>query len=202
MAQLHRYYIQHPDPLEQAGILRCDRSWYETLGVTLTEMFQRLDEDFDLVLPAGVREGVIRRIMALSLQVDEFPRTLVHGDFDPGNVVMLAEDQVGALDWGLAQCGVPLIDVAHMVGRFDVPTRLSMTRCYLESLNLSVFALDSEEAVLRLVTLGDLLHQAFFLWWHSRVVLNGWEDSETYRRAIWNRAHTLAAHAEMSDSVL
>jgi len=84
---------------------------------------------------------VSQQIVALAVQAERLPRTLVHGDFDTGNVVMISEDRIAALDWGLAHCNVPLIDVAHMVGRFDAATSRSMAVRYFEALNLPVFPL-------------------------------------------------------------
>jgi len=194
LAQLHRAYIQNPAPLEQAELLCCDNPWYEKVGATLPEIFQQLDRDYDLSLPSDVRDRVSQQIVALAVQVERLPRTLVHGDFDPGNVVMISEDQIAALDWGLAHCNVPLIDVAHMVGRFDAATSRSMAVRYFEALDLPVFPLRSKEDVLKFVVLGDYLHQVFFLWWHSHVVLSGWEEVDVYKRAIWERSHALAAH--------
>ena len=202
LAQLHRAYIQNPAPLEQAELLCCDNPWYEKVGATLPEIFQQLDRDYDLSLPSDVRDRVSQQIVALAVQVERLPRTLVHGDFDPGNVVMISEDRIAALDWGLAHCNVPLIDVAHMVGRFDAATSRSMAVRYFEALDLPVFPLRSKEDVLKFVVLGDYLHQVFFLWWHSHMVLSGWEEVDVYKRAIWERSHALAAHAGVSDSVL
>ncbi len=202
LAQLHRYYIQNPVPLEQAELLCCDGPWYERVGTTLSETFQQLDRDYGLSLPSDVRDRVSQQIVALAVQVEQLPRTLVHGDFDPGNVVMFSEDRIAALDWGLAHCNVPLVDVAHMVGRFDAATSRSMAVRYFEALDLPVFPLRSKEDVLKFVALGDYLHQVFFLWWHSRVVSYGWEEVDVYKRAIGDRSHALATHVGAFDPVL
>ena len=202
LAKLHRAFIQNPVSLEQAELLCCDSTWLKRVSAMLPEVFQQLNRDYSFSLPLNVRERLSQQVVALAIQAEQLPRTLVHGDFDPGNVVMVSEERIAALDWGLAHCNVPLVDVAHMVGRFDEATAWMMAVRYFETLDLPEFPLHPTEDILKFVALGDYLHQVFFLWWHSQAVLSGWAEIEVYGRAIWERSHALAVHTDVSQRAL
>ncbi|CAN5647927.1 phosphotransferase family protein [soil metagenome] len=56
-------------------------------------------------------------------QPTDAPRTLVHGDFRPGNVLFGGDRIVGILDWELAHVGDPAEDIAWAYRRLWSPER-------------------------------------------------------------------------------
>ena len=199
MARLHRYYVLESSALNEDAILRCDRAWLESLAESLPESFQILDQRYGFNISQEVQRRFRDRLADLSGKLDGYALTLVHGDFDQGNLVLLDGGRVAALDWGLAHVNIPLVDLAHMVGSFDVATKRSLSSTYLDVLNLpDRFPMRSEETVLQFVELGDLVHKTFFIWWHSTLVANGWGKPERYLGAIRERILSIASGAAIS----
>jgi len=196
MARLHRYYVLESAALNDDAILRCDRVWLESLAESLPESFQILDQRYGFNISQEVQRRFRDRLADLSGKLDGYALTLVHGDFDQGNLVLLDGGRVAALDWGLAHVNIPLVDLAHMVGSFDVATKRSLSSTYLDVLDLpDQFPARSEETVLQFVELGDLVHKTFFIWWHSTIVVNGWVKPERYLGTIRERVLSIASSA-------
>ena len=66
-----------------------------------------------------------------------FPRTFVHGELYPSNVLVVRDDRhprVCPIDWEMAAIGPGLIDLAALVGGWDPPERERLVAAYLSGL--------------------------------------------------------------------
>jgi Phosphotransferase enzyme family len=65
------------------------------------------------------------------------PRTFVHGEFYPSNILVVRDDRrprVCPIDWEMAAIGPGLIDLAALVGGWDPPERGRLVAAYLSGL--------------------------------------------------------------------
>ena len=65
------------------------------------------------------------------------PRTFVHGELYPSNVLVVRDDRdprVCPIDWEMAAIGPGLVDLAALVGGWDPPERERLVAAYLSGL--------------------------------------------------------------------
>ena len=122
------------------------------------------------------------------------PLCMVHGDFDPGNLFFTG-GRWRSIDWGLAHRNVPLVDVAHMVMRFDEPTRTQLITRYLEEATRAGLEIEVRDSAWNLIDAANVAHMAFFIWWHSHCVVNLGIPPETYQAAISDRLRQIPEYA-------
>jgi len=188
IARLHRYYVLENSALDDDTIPRCDRVWLESLAESMPEFFRHFNQKYGLNISQDVQRRFQGCLIGLSDRLADYAFTLVHGDFDKGNLVLFSDGWVAALDWGLAHVNLPLVDLAHIVASFDIATKFSVSSTYLDALDLpEQFPAHSEKTVLQFVELGDILHKIFFIWWHSTIVTNGWVKPDKYLDTIRER---------------
>ncbi len=133
--------------------------------------------------------------MALAARtLQDVPLRMVHGDLDPGNL-FFTRGHWRAFDWGLAHLNVPLVDVAHMVMRFDEQIRSRLTRRYLGAISKAGLDLKVSGSISSLIEAANVAHMAFFIWWHSHCVVNLGIPPETYRTAIGDRLRQISEYA-------
>ena len=72
--------------------------------------------------------------------ISDIPNTLVHGDFDSGNIIFYHKGKhvgnVKVLDWGHGHIGPPVIDIAHLfnsLGYFDYESKIMLIAEYLKT---------------------------------------------------------------------
>ena len=187
LATVHsRYHASHE---ELSSVPRWDVEWLASeapktcdtlLRHSAPDYHERLSEDHLAVY----RE----RLCELANCSGQLGSTLVHGDFDPGNLAIQSNGAITVLDWGLSHQSTPLIDLAHMVERFDSPARARLAAHYLASLTFDI-ALGEQEAV----RLGGIIHRAFFIWWHTTVIGEGWATMSDYGDVIAERVRHVVA---------
>lgn len=186
LAEVHSRYLGQPGEL--AGVPRWDPSWLASEAEGTCDALSRLGVDGGLPVAGDLLAAYRDAIESAAEAVRPIGVTLVHGDFDPGNLVRLSGDRVAALDWGLAHCSTPLVDLAHLVERFAEPARSRLSARYLELLGADV-ALSEDAAV----AMGGLAHRAFFVWWHMRVIEEGWGPLPDYGDLIVRRVQQVAS---------
>ncbi len=192
LAALHRHYATKSVSLD-SDIPRCDGTWLEEMRLHMPATFTHLQRVHGLDIDGQVQRRFDTRLAHLAETLEHYPLTLVHGDFDPGNLARLDDGRVAALDWGLGHANVPLVDLAHMIGALDAESRIPIAAAYLEALDLPApYAATSEAAIARLVELGDQLHKVFFIRWHSRIVVNGWGPARPYLDTLQDRVLAVA----------
>lgn len=103
------------------------RGWKER---ALSALSQSADDRAAALERALARyEEVIEALTAL-------PRTFLHGEFYPSNVLVLAEPapvQVYPVDWEMAAVGTGLIDLAALIGGWDADERQRLAAAYEEA---------------------------------------------------------------------
>jgi Phosphotransferase enzyme family len=104
------------------------RSWYERAMTAIAGSRDR--RGADLAAALGSYDAVIGALA-------ELPRTLVHGEFYPSNVLVVRDQQpvgVYPVDWEMAAIGPGTLDLAALAGGWGASERQSLARAYLEGL--------------------------------------------------------------------
>jgi hypothetical protein len=115
---------------------------------------ERLDGSDDRRAPA-LRGGLGRYEEVVSA-LDRLPRTFVHGEFYPSNVLVVrgSPSRICPVDWEMAAIGPGLIDLAALVGGWDEPQRHRLVVAYLngshDRLDLAPTAVERDLARCRL----------------------------------------------------
>lgn len=98
-------------------------------------------------LPAGVRGDELRKILQRMVAVETSPsrRSLLHGDFWPGNVLWRDGQIAAVLDWEDAAFGDPLSDVAacrvELLCQYGATAMETFTEHYLALMDVDTTAL-------------------------------------------------------------
>jgi Phosphotransferase enzyme family len=104
------------------------RSWHERAMAAIAGSQDQRGADL-----AAALEGYEAVVEALA----ELPRTLVHGEFYPSNVLVVRDQQpvgVYPVDWEMAAIGPGTLDLAALAGGWGASERESLARAYLEGL--------------------------------------------------------------------
>ena len=186
LAEVHRHYMGEPARLQD--VPRWGTPWLVSQVDWLCDTLPR----YAAYGGSGLTDDLLAEYRQRLIEIDEvtkpFAVTLVHGDFDPGNLIRLPGGGVAALDWGLSHVNTPWVGMAHMVERFEDPVRSRLVDRYLE-VGVESPNISGDTAA----TLGGLVHRAFFVWWHTRVIESGWTSPESYLDAISERVRYIVA---------
>ena len=186
LAEVHRGYYGETEEL--SDIPRWDIDWIASQSSSTCEILDSLIRSSKLPTLSRSTLGVYKEQLAvLRESTANLERTVVHGDFDPGNLIA-TEHGIGAIDWGLSHINTPLIDLAHMVERFAPEVRKRLAGAYLEGLPLEP-RMSAGEAI----RLGGLIHRAFFIWWHTTVIEKEWAAAKNYVEVLQTRIAEVAA---------
>jgi hypothetical protein len=104
------------------------RSWCERARAALAGSTDRR---------ASTLQGALDRYDEAIAPLAALPRTFVHGELYPSNVLVVRDEQplrVCPVDWEMAAIGSGLIDVAALVGGWDPPEQGSLVAAYLSGL--------------------------------------------------------------------
>ena len=188
LAGVHRAYIGRQ---KLAGVPRRDPSWLVEHSEETADLLRHLVRRQGL----GIKEDQVSsypdRLQMQAGQHGGGQLTLVHGDFDPGNLIRMPLGQFAALDWGLGHLNTPLVDLAHMAERFLKPEQSRLAMEFSAAVGISGRSSDE------LVEAGLLAHRAFFVWWHSHIVAEGWAPIEDFRQAISQRVGLIAGQVAL-----
>lgn len=160
------------------------------------EVIELTSEAFGQATSHDIQSGIERLPSALSQIADslsELPLCIVHGDFDPGNLIQ-ARGKWRTLDWGLAHRNVPLVDVAHMVMRFDQDVRRNLISTYADSASEHGLDLRKFGDPVELTQAADLAHKAYFVWWHSHCIVNLQSDPKPLLPVIAGRIRDIVRY--------
>jgi Phosphotransferase enzyme family len=100
------------------------RAWWDRARTTL-------GDSEDPRAPELVR--VLARYHVVAKRLAALPHTLVHGELYPSNVVVVQSDsalRVYPVDWEMAAIGTGLMDLAALVGGWDVAQRQRLVAAY------------------------------------------------------------------------
>lgn len=140
------------------------------------DIMERFDQNTDL-------------IQKQLLKIKPLKRTLVHGDFDIGNIffkVTKNNRKITAIDWGLSHIDAPIIDIANLLNSLE--NLSDDARNYILDSYLKVahkkfprnFSLDNFQSI------GMVLHRLFFIDYQ----LNTLETSTTSVEEYYEQIHT------------
>jgi hypothetical protein len=190
LSEVHRHYMGDPSRLQD--VPRWGPSWLVSQADWLCDTLPQ----YAAYGGSGLTDDLLAEYRQRLIEIDEvlrpFAATLVHGDFDPGNLIRLPNGNVAALDWGLSHINTPWVDLAHMVERFEDPVRSRLVDRYLE-----LGAENSDISRHTAVVLGGAVHRAFFVCWHTQVIESGWGSPEDYLDAIVERVQHIVAAEPM-----
>ena len=108
LARMHAYYLDSPVP-EHIPVV--DQSWWQARCAQSVERLTALGRPATRAIAARV-ETWAHEISILA-ELEQLPRTLLHGDMHRHNVLV---DQAGAghlIDWGAAAFGLPAFDLVR-----------------------------------------------------------------------------------------
>jgi hypothetical protein len=109
---------------------------------------------------AGLRTMLDRHGLAARVdeQLSKMPRTLVHGELYPSNVMIDRPDGAGArvvpIDWETAAVGPPMLDLAALSTGWDAPTRKRLELAYGPTLDTGALAWCRLHLALRWIALS------------------------------------------------
>lgn len=136
------------------------------------------DERSSVHFAAGLRR--LAEIMS------RLPVTVVHGDFDPGNLVF-SRGRWRAIDWGLSHRNVPFVDVSHMLGHVPSKEQIPLVQRYLDAAARLGADLQADYEAWELYQHGNAAHDAFFTWWHSLCITRLGIPRENYAERLTER---------------
>jgi aminoglycoside phosphotransferase (APT) family kinase protein len=131
---LHARFAGRIDELRAANayLLEYSLSWYRSWCERARGALARSEDRRASTLQAAL-DGYDEAIAPLAA----FPRTFVHGELYPSNVLVVREDRpprVCPIDWEMAAIGPGLIDVAALVGGWNPSERERLVAAYLSGL--------------------------------------------------------------------
>ena len=166
LAAVHSHYLDRPDDLND--IPRRDSKWLASSSEEILRRLLDISTTHNLELGNSI-DLFQQKLEYLGRELSNHPLTIVHGDFDLGNLHYSPSGQIAALDWGLSHINIPFIDLAHMVEPFDKQEQLKLADQYIQALGTDLGYSPSYA-----IKLGAIAHQVFFVWWHSLVIKNNW----------------------------
>jgi Ser/Thr protein kinase RdoA (MazF antagonist) len=128
---LHARFAGRMDELQGANpyLLEHSVSWYRFWCERARAALERSNDE-----RASALHGALARYEEASAPLAALPRTFVHGEFYPSNILVVPEDahpRVCPIDWEMAAIGPGLIDLAALVGGWDSPERARLVAAYL-----------------------------------------------------------------------
>jgi Phosphotransferase enzyme family len=128
---LHALFAGRIDELRDANpyLLEHSDSWYRSWSERARAALVSSDDPRASTLRDAL-DGYGEAIAPLA----ELPRTFVHGELYPSNVLVVRDDRpsrVCPVDWEMAAIGPGLIDLAALVGGWDRPERERLVAAYL-----------------------------------------------------------------------
>ena len=117
--------------------------------------------------------------------------TLVHGDFDSGNLIINNENKnIFAIDWGLAHIDLPMIDMAHLLNATDL--KIDIRREIFEKYYLIAEKLYPNDLSMQDVrNIGKVMHILYFIDWFMYATENNFVDELYFLEQIHNRVQLL-----------
>lgn len=126
----------------------------------------------------------------------EIPNTLVHGDFDSGNIIFFHKGKhignVKVLDWGHGHIGPPVIDIAHLfnsLGYFDYDRKIMLIAEYLKTCR-PLYSNNVEFSLL--IIGGTIIHYLYHLNFKLKALSENYVQTDFFIEQIHRRVVTLA----------
>ncbi len=117
--------------------------------------------------------------------------TLVHGDFDTGNLIVNRKDKgIYAIDYGLAHIDIPVIDIAHLLSatEMSISTRREIFETYFA---IAGKLFPAHMSLQDVRNAGKIMHMLFFLDWYLTAIETNMVSEGFYMEQIHNRVNFL-----------
>lgn len=131
------------------------------------------------------------------IKIKPLKRTLVHGDFDIGNIFFKIQDdqnkKIIAIDWGLSHIDLPIIDMANLLNSLETITeddRKYIYECYLR---VAQKKFPKNYSLTDFQTFGMILHRLFFIEYQLTTLETSSTSMEEYYEQIHNAMHSLCS---------
>ncbi len=128
-------------------------------------------------------------------EIIDIPNTLVHGDFDSGNIIFFQRGKnsgnVKVLDWGHGHIGPPVIDIAHLfnsLGYFDYERKIMLLAEYLKTCR-PLYSKNVEFSLL--IIGGTIIHYLYHLNFKLRAINEKYVQPEFFIEQIHKRVTML-----------
>ena len=128
-------------------------------------------------------------------EIKDIPNTLVHGDFDSGNLIFFQKGKhvgnVKVLDWGHGHIGPPVIDIAHLfnsLGYFDYDRKIVLLAEYLKACR-PLYSKNVEFSLL--IIAGTIVHYLYHLNFKLKAISEGYVQPEFFIEQIHKRVSIL-----------
>ena len=163
----------------------------------------------DLYLTSDIIEQFLNSLEIIRssiLKTTQLKRTLVHGDFDVGNIFFKPTEngnlrnndkQITAIDWGLSHIDFPIVDLANLLNSLKniaENDRDSILESYLiigRKKFPKNFAMENFE------TIGMILHHLFFIEFQLNTLETSSTNIEEYYEQIHHALESLIALSDL-----
>jgi Ser/Thr protein kinase RdoA (MazF antagonist) len=164
LAEMHGAYLGREDELRAFDCLQEHGPEYYHMIARIARQNLVLAGSAELVRFDQLMRDFGAVVACLSFQ----PRTLVHGDVFPQNLMIQPGPCIRAVDWESAAIGLPALDLARLLDGWEGQERQSLVSSYRETLELHarapIDAASIELALDQCRLVVALIHLAWELW--------------------------------------
>ena len=141
--------------------------------------------------------GNIRNVI---LKTNQLRRTLVHGDFDVGNIFFKPmqmgnsqniKRQITAIDWGLSHIDFPIVDLANLLNSLKMISESDRNYILESYLKIGRKKFPKNFALENFETIGMILHHLFFIDFQLNTLETSSNNIEEYYEQIHRALESL-----------
>ena len=197
LGEMHLLSMQKIDYLKnQIQIPTYDVKWYLENVDRIVFEIARLSIHYQHpeYLPKDLISKLQRSVSKIKYflnEISEIPNTLVHGDFDSGNIIFFQRGKqagnVKVLDWGHGHIGPPVIDIAHLfnsLGYFDYERKIMLLAEYLKTCR-PLYSKNVEFSLL--IIGGTIIHYLYHLNFKLKAIKENYVQPEFFVEQIHKR---------------
>jgi hypothetical protein len=199
LGELHLGSMQRMKKLKESKIPEYSVQWYiDNISKIIFEIsrfaIKHASPD-SVLLPKKLIADLhqkIPKIMEYLNEIADIPLSLVHGDFDSGNIIFFKKGTHGgfvkAIDWGHGHIGSPLIDIAHLVnslGYVNYDTKIKLISEYLKACR-PIYG-NHNIPFSFLIIGGTILHYFYHLNFKLKAIKGKYVEPSFFREQIHNR---------------
>jgi len=161
IGELHAHFAEQPDLLREASLPELDADYISDWAERALETAGTYSADY------GNRLGrVVRRYEGLIPVLSEQPRTLVHADLSPKNVLVDKSREparICIIDWEHARLGSGFVDLVHLKYGFSGVREQKMIQSYCSALKDTPLLPENPAEVDRVIAAADIYHRLYML---------------------------------------
>lgn len=200
LANFHVNSKKFINKLKMLNVTEFNFIHYENLVDKFAEKLPMLSAEIknDLYLTSDIIEQFkqnIEQIKKSLTLLHGLRRTLVHGDFDIGNI-FIRQDQndtmkIMAIDWGLSHIDLPIVDMANLLNSLNnlkIDTRNHILESYL---SIAKKEFPRNYTLNNFQDLGMMLHSLFFIEFQLNTLETSSRSVEEYYEQIHNSLSSL-----------